>query len=381
MKKEERRAFLIREFEWLHAHPELSYEERETTNRLKNNLRRAGITVLDLPLATGLVARMGNGEPHIVLRADIDALSIEEMTNLPYKSVYPGKMHACGHDFHTVCVLGAALIMNERKTRLKGTVTFVFQPAEEAPGGAKKILATHALDGADLILGLHSSPLFDVGTIGIKSGAVTASVDKFGITFRGKGTHAAHPERGIDPIAMAANFACALQSVRGQNLDPATAGLIGVTHIESGNTWNVIPETAFLEGTARSLTVADRLLIKKRIHELAAGIAAAFGGSANVDWYSGPPATDNDETLAQIAKRVADRLDLSVADAPVSLAGEDFAYYQESIKGLFIIVGTGEGSANHSTTFMVDTGAIDITANYLAELCETMFLNRATSSI
>ena len=149
------------------------------------------------------------------------------------------------------------------------------EPAEEAPGGAKKILATHALDGADLILGLHSSPLLDVGTIGIRSGAVTASVDKFGITFRGRGTHAAHPERGIDPIVMAASFVCAVQSVRGQNLDPAAAGLIGVTRIESGNTWNVIPETAFLEGTARSLTIADRLLIKKRIHELAAGIAAA----------------------------------------------------------------------------------------------------------
>ena len=381
MKKEELQAFLIHEFEWLHAHPELSYEERETTDRLKSNLRRAGIAVLDLPLETGLVARIGSGKPHIVLRADIDALPIEEMTNLPYKSVYPGKMHACGHDFHAVCVLGAALLLKEREACRQGTVTFVFQPAEEAPGGAKKILATHALDGADLILGLHSSPLLGVGTIGIRSGAVTASVDKFGITFRGKGTHAAHPERGIDPIVMAASFACAVQSVRGQNLDPAAAGLIGVTRIESGNTWNVIPETAFLEGTARSLTVADRLLIKKRIHELAEGIASAFGGSADVNWYAGPPATDNEETLAQIAKRVADRLNLSVMDAPVSLAGEDFAYYQESHKGLFLIVGTGKGSANHSTTFIVDIRSIDITANYLAELCETMFRNRATNSI
>ena len=381
MNKEELKNFLIHEFEWLHAHPELSYEELETTDRLKNNLKQAGIDVLYLPLATGLVARIGSGKPHIVLRADIDALPIEEMTNLPYKSVYPGKMHACGHDFHTVCVLGAALILNEIKTRLKGTITFIFQPAEEAPGGAKKILATHALDGANIILGLHSSPLLNVGTIGIKSGAVTASVDKFGITFLGKGTHAAHPERGIDPIMMATNFVCAVHSIRGQNLDPAVAGLISVTHIESGNTWNVIPETAFLEGTTRSLTVADRLLIKKRIHELAAGIATTFGGSANVDWYDGPPATDNDETLAQIAKQVAERLNLSVVDAPVSLAGEDFAYYQECIKGMFIIVGTGEGSANHSTTFMVDTGAIDITANYFAELCETVLRNMETNSI
>lgn len=375
MNKEELQDFLIREFKWLHAHPELSYEERETTDRLKKNLKTAGIPVLDLPLETGLLARIGTGKPHIVLRADIDALPIEERTDLSYKSVYPGKMHACGHDFHTACVLGAALSLNDRKTRINGTITFVFQPAEETPGGAKTILATHALDDADLILGLHSSPLLDVGTIGIKDGAVTASVDKFGITFRGRGTHAAHPERGIDPVVMAAQFACSVHSIRGQNLDPGAAGLISVTHIEGGNTWNIVPETAYLEGTTRSLTITDRLRIKERIHELGTGIASAFGGSADIDWYAGPPATDNDPALTQIARQEATRLNLSIAEPPVSLAGEDFAYYQEKIKGLFLLAGTGKGSSNHSGTFMVDTKAIGITANYLANLCETMLSN------
>ena len=365
-------AYLQNEFQWFHAHPELSYKEFATTARLKENLRQANIEILDLPLETGTVAKIGTGTaPYIALRADIDALPITEETDLPYKSQTDGVMHACGHDFHLSAVLGAALLLKEHERDLCGTVFIVFQPAEEAPGGAKKILATNVLKDVQLILGFHSSPLFDVGVIGISAGAVTASVDQFGITFFGKGTHAAHPERGIDPIIMAAQFITAAHSIRGQNLDPASSNIVSITHIESGNTWNVTPASAWLEGTVRSLSTDNRQKIKERIYALAEGIAAAFSGRAKIDWYDGPPATNNDASWATVAEELASAQNFTVLPAPFSLAGEDFAHYQEQLPGLFLIVGTGKSTSNHSPTFRVNPQGLMPTAKYLATLCQT----------
>ena len=364
--------WLLDEFRWLHAHPELANEEFQTTNRLRENLTRLGITVLDVPLSTGLAARIGTGAPpHIALRADIDALPVAEQTQLPYRSVYTDKMHACGHDFHTTAVLGAIYLLKAQEKNLRGTVTVIFQPAEENAEGAKKILAAGALDAATAIWGLHSSPLLDVGTVGISAGAVTASVDRFGITFQGKSSHVAHPEKGTDPIIMAAQFITAVHSVRGQNVDPANANLIGVTHVKSGNTWNVMPATAWLEGTVRSFSPADREKIKARIYELAAGIAAAYGGQADVEWIVGPPPTANDEELAQIARQIASTENLRVIPAPTSLIGEDFACYQEKMRGMFVIVGTGKSAALHNPHFCVAPGAIIPTVKYLHKLCLT----------
>ncbi len=182
--------FLRKEFYWLHRHPEVSFEEIETTAHLYNLLVENGVRVLDLPLKTGIVAEVGEGTPVMALRADIDALPIAEQTGLPYQSENAGVMHACGHDFHMASVLGATMLLREQKS-LPGTVRLIFQPAEEAPGGAKLIMDTGVLDDVQAIFGLHCSPLLPVGTMGIREGAVTASVDRFLIYFRGKGTHAA----------------------------------------------------------------------------------------------------------------------------------------------------------------------------------------------
>jgi len=361
---------LLNEFYWLHAHPELAFEEFETTKRLRENMLRADIEILDLPLPTGVVARIGNGAPpHIAIRADIDALPITEQTDLPYKSVNVGKMHACGHDFHTVTVLGAAQLLKGQEENLRGTVTIIFQPAEETGGGAEKLLSAGILDGPEIIWGLHSSSRLDVGTVGISKGAVTASVDRFAVTFQGKSSHAAHPEKGIDPIVMAAQFISAVHCVRGQNIDPANANLVAVTHVESGNTWNVMPDTAWLEGTVRSFISSDREKIKRRLDTLAAGIAAAYDGSAKTEWFTGPPATNNDEELAQIARRLAQEEKLTVVPAPTSLAGEDFACYQTKMRGMFILVGTGKSASNHNPHFCVNPAAIIPTAKYLSKLC------------
>lgn len=362
------------EFYWFHRHPELSYEEVETTKRLREDLAAAGIEVLDLPLKTGLVAKVGTGEaPFIALRCDIDGLPIQEESGLAYASEHAGRMHACGHDFHISAVLGSAYLLKAKERELRGTVYLIFQPAEEAPGGARKVMETGVLKDVQAIFGLHTSPLYDVGMLGIRSGAVTASVDKFTVTFHGKGTHAAHPERGIDPIVMAASFVTAAQSIVSRNIDPAHPGLVSITHIESGNTWNVIPESSWLEGTVRCLTAEDRKLIKKRIYELAEGQAASFGGHAELTWYAGPPATDNTPDWTDFAIEVAKEAGLNVVPAPVNLAGEDFAYYQEEIPGVFVLVGTGKSPANHNPKFHVDPAALGPAARYMARLAVEAF--------
>lgn len=362
------------EFYWFHRHPELSYEEVETTKRLREDLAAVGIEVLDLPLKTGLVAKVGTGEaPFIALRCDIDGLPIQEESGLAYASEHAGRMHACGHDFHISAVLGSAYLLKAKERELRGTVYLIFQPAEEAPGGARKVMETGVLKDVQAIFGLHTSPLYDVGMLGIRSGAVTASVDKFTVTFHGKGTHAAHPERGIDPIVMAASFVTAAQSIVSRNIDPAHPGLVSITHIESGNTWNVIPESSWLEGTVRCLTAEDRKLIKKRIYELAEGQAASFGGHAELTWYAGPPATDNTPDWTDFAIEVAKEAELDVVPAPVNLAGEDFAYYQEEIPGVFVLVGTGKSPANHNPKFHVDPAALGPAAIYMARLAVEAF--------
>lgn len=362
------------EFYWFHRHPELSYEEVETTKRLRDDLAAADIEVLDLPLKTGLVAKVGTGEaPFIALRCDIDGLPIQEESGLDYASEHAGRMHACGHDFHISTVLGSSYLLKAQEKDLHGTLYLIFQPAEEAPGGARKVMETGVLEEVQAIFGLHTSPLYDVGTLGIRAGAVTASVDKFTVTFCGKGTHAAHPERGTDPIVMAASFVTAAQSIVSRNIDPAHPSLVSITHIESGNTWNVIPESAWLEGTVRCLTAEDRKRIKQRIYELAEGQAASFGGHAELTWYAGPPATNNTPDWTDFAIQVAEASGLTVEPAPVNLAGEDFAYYQEEIPGAFVLVGTGKSPANHNPKFHVDPAALGPAAKYMARLAKEAF--------
>ncbi len=360
---------ITEEFYWFHEHPELSYEEFETTERIRQNLQAAGIRILDLPLRTGLVAEIGTGRPPVAaLRCDIDALPIPEKTELPYRSKADGKMHACGHDFHTASILGAAYLLKQRESDLKGTVKIIFQPAEEAPGGALKILDTGILSDVQVIFGIHSSPLFPVGTVAIREGTVTAAVDKFSIVFTGKGTHAAHPQNGIDPIVTASAFVNAVQSIVSRNVDPFSADLVSITHFESGNTWNVIPETAFIEGTVRTLTPQDRALIRERLYALAENTAKAYGASAGITWTGGAPATDNDAEWASFASEEAKRKGLDVQISPNSLGGEDFSYYQEKTRGVFIQIGTGISYPNHNPHFQVDPAALFPTASYTSDL-------------
>ena len=361
---------LEEKFKWFHSHPELSFEEYDTTKRIKELLVDIGIEVLDLPLKTGLVAiiRGEKSGPTIALRTDIDALPITEKTSLEYRSLHSNVMHACGHDFHLTSVYGAAIQLYENREELRGNVKIIFQPAEEIFSGALHVMETDVLEDVEVIYGLHANPSLPVGTVAIKEGSVTASVDRFQIVLRGKGTHAAHPDQGIDPIIGTTQLVTALQSVISRNVNPFSTNLISVTHIKAGTTWNVIPEDAFVEGTVWTLDATDRQFIKKRIYELTENIAQAFNLKSEINWIVGPPATKNDGKLAEITIDIAKKSGLEVVKPANSLGGEDFAFYQEKVRGMFILIGTGESYPLHHPEFQVNPAALLTTSNLLARI-------------
>lgn len=363
---------LIEVYRKLHENPELSNEEYKTTQLIKDLLKRADIDIIDLPLDTGLVAQVkGNPNgPVVAIRCDIDALPIKEETSLCYKSKVDGMMHACGHDFHMAVILGAAYLVKKHQGSLIGTVKFIFQPGEESADGAKKILETGVLDDVDAIFGIHNVSDSEVGVMGIKTGAMTAAVDRFEINITGIGSHAAKPEKGIDPIIIASNIVTSLQTIISRNIGPTEKALLSVTHIEGGNTWNVIPESAYLEGTVRTLDENIRQLIAKRMNEMVSGIAQSFGGSAELIWHSGSPATNNTEEWVEFSTKIGKRAGYDVRRISMGLEGEDFAYYQRKIPGAFIIVGTGKSYAHHHPEYKVDEKAILNCSKYFAQLAE-----------
>lgn len=357
-------------FEELHMHPELSYEEYETTERIKRELAAAGIEILQIPLKTGVTAIVRGAKPGKTygLRCDIDALPIEEETDLPYKSKTPGKMHACGHDFHTAAVFGAALLLQERKEELQGTVKILFQPAEESSHGAETVLETGVLSDVTAIFGLHTAVYLPVGTLGIRAGSVMAAVDRFELNITGTGCHGGHPDEGVDTILVAASVIQAFQSIVGRNLNPFHTGVVSVTRINGGNTWNVIPDKVELEGTVRSMEKDDRIFIERRMREIAEHTAAAYGANAELLWYPGPPATVNEKAWSAFAQKVAEESGFEVVPQRNSTGGEDFAFYLEKIPGCFINVGTGVGYPNHHPKFYADEAALTPAAEYLEKL-------------
>ena len=357
-------------FEELHMHPELSYEEYETTERIKRELAAAGIEILQIPLKTGVTAIVRGAKPGKTygLRCDIDALPIAEETDLTYKSKTPGKMHACGHDFHTAAVFGAALLLQERKEELQGNVKILFQPAEESSHGAETVLETGVFSDVTAIFGLHTAAYLPVGTLGIRAGSVMAAVDRFELNITGTGCHGGHPDEGVDTILVAASVIQAFQSIVGRNLNPFHTGVVSVTRINGGNTWNVIPDKVELEGTVRSMEKDDRIFIEKRMREIAEHTAAAYGANAELLWYPGPPATLNEKAWSAFAQKVAEESGFEVVPQRNSTGGEDFAFYLEKIPGCFINVGTGVGYPNHHPKFYADEAALTPAAEYLEKL-------------
>lgn len=361
---------LIELFHWFHSHPELGFEEKETTAQIRRVLAEAGVPTEDGGLATGLVATIRGHRPGktVALRCDIDALPIQEETCLPYASQAAGRMHACGHDFHLVTMLGAALGLYAQREKLPGTVKVIFQPAEEIDAGAERLIAAGLVADADAFIGIHSYPGQGRGWLGVKEGSVMAAVDRFAVTIRGRGAHAAHPHKGIDPIAVQAAVIQAVQTIISRSFDPFAPGVVSITHVESGSTWNVIPETAFLEGTVRTLNPSDRALAEKRFRGLVTGIAASFGAQADIVWTAGSPAVINDAGLCALARRVAQERGFRVGLQEDTLGGEDFSCYLRDKPGIFIRVGTGGAYPAHHPRFTVDPSALEGAADYFTAL-------------
>lgn len=355
----------------LHKEPELSNEEFKTTEKLRKWLAQADIRVLDLPLTTGLIAEIGSGEgPIVAIRADIDALPIEEQTGLPFASEIPGKMHGCGHDFHTAVILGAAFILKAREAELPGTVRVLFQPAEETGHGAESVLASGGLANVSAIFGIHNNPDLPLGGFGTRAGAITAGVDRFAITIRGTGTHAAYPERGVDTIVTAAQIITALQTIASRTISAIEPVILSVTRINGGNTWNVLPEKVELEGTVRTHNEDIRRLIPERITQIIEGVAAAAGAKAELHWHPGPPATINDRKWADFSKETAAQAGYDVYELTPQMGGEDFSLFLQQIPGAFVNIGTGGTYALHHPSFDTNEAALLPAARYFALLAE-----------
>ncbi|MED1105234.1 M20 peptidase aminoacylase family protein [Bacillus paramycoides] len=356
----------------LHEYPELSYEEFETTKTIKNWLEEANITIIDSNLETGIIAEISGNKngPVVALRADIDALPIQEETDLPYTSKIHGKMHACGHDFHTAVMLGAAYLLKEKESSLNGTVRFIFQAAEESGNGACKVVEAGHLKNVQAIFGMHNKPDLPVGTIGIKEGPLMAGVDRFEIEIHGVGTHAAVPDAGVDPIVASSQIVMALQTIVSRNISSSHNVVVSVTNIHSGNTWNVIPEKATLEGTVRTFQAETREKIPALMERIIKGVSDALGVKTEFRFYPGPPAVQNDKVLTALSIQIADQMNLNVISPNPSMAGEDFSFYQQETPGSFVFMGTNGTHEWHHPAFTVDEKALPISAEYFALLSE-----------
>lgn len=357
-------------FCWFHENPELAYEEVRTTEKIREILTAHGIEILPYNLKTGLVAVIRGEKDGAAqaLRCDIDALPIVEETELPYRSKEAGKMHACGHDMHITAGIGCAVLLQENRDRLRGTVRIIFQPAEETSLGALKILETDVMDDVERIWGFHADPTNEAGTVAIQEGYVTAAVDRFVITVKGMGCHGAHPDNGIDPIPVAAAIIQALQSIVSRNVNAFHPSLLSVTRVSAGATWNVIPAEAVMEGTVRTMEREDRVLYEKRLQEIAERTAQAYGAEAEVEWIAGPPAVYNDKEMADLCAKLAEEMGLPVAVEESSLGGDDFAFYEEKIPGCYVKLGTGIGYPIHHPAFKVEPEMLLPAAEFLSGL-------------
>ncbi|CAH1649210.1 Hippurate hydrolase [Hyphomicrobiales bacterium] len=368
----------------LHAHPELLYEVARTASVVADKLRSFGcdevVTGIGRTGVVGIIRGKGAG-PVIGLRADMDALPIEEETNLPYRSTAPGLMHACGHDGHTAMLLGAARYLAETRD-FAGTAVVIFQPAEEGGAGAKAMLDDGLLDrfGIQEVYGMHNMPGMVPGSFAIRSGAMLAAADRFRIVIEGKGSHAAHPHEGVDSVVVASQLVLALQSIVARNVDPLRNAVVSVTTINGGDAFNVLPQRVTLTGTVRTLDPAVRDLCEERLTALARAIPAAFGATAEVEFWRGYPVTMNDPDAARFAADVAEGVSrtgqVDTGIQPI-MGAEDFSYMLEERPGAFIFIGNGDSAGLHHPRYNFNDEIVTTGIAYWASLVETRCATQA----
>jgi amidohydrolase len=364
----------------LHAHPELSYQEYETSAFVQSKLRELGIP-FEVKAETGVIGLLEGRNPGsrvIALRADMDALPIQEENDVPYRSVNDGVMHACGHDVHTTCLLGAAKILHTLRDEWEGTVKLIFQPGEEKnPGGASLLIKENALENPvpSAIFGLHVHPGLPVGRLSFRGGKVMASADELYITVKGKGGHAAAPHLCVDPILIASHLVVALQQVVSRRNDPHNPTVLSITAFNGGTTTNVVPNEVKLKGTFRAMDETWRFKAHELIRSVAKGVVEGMGGELDLLIDVGYPCVYNNEQLNELARQKAMEFagEDKVEETEKRMGAEDFGYYSQLIPGCFYRLGVmnqekGITAGVHTPTFNIDESAIEIGMGMMAWL-------------
>lgn len=363
---------------YLHANPEILYDVENTAAFVEARLRDFGVDEIVTGLGrtglVGIIKGAGGDGRTIGLRADMDALPLDEISGKPWASTIPGRMHACGHDGHTAMLLGAAKYLAETRN-FSGRVAVVFQPAEEGGRGALAMVEDGMMDrfGIDEIYGMHNMPGMPIGTFAIRKGGIMAAPDKFSLKITGRGGHAAEPHNTVDTIVIGAQIVSALQTIAARNANPLRSVVVSVTQFHAGTTHNIIPEEAFISGTVRSLDETVRDLAERRIGELAAGIAAAHGAAVEFDYERACPVTVNHPAETEHAAKAAidivgaDKVDTEVDP---SMAGEDFAFMLQSRPGAYILIGNGQTAGLHNPAYDFSDEALASGISYWVRLAE-----------
>jgi amidohydrolase len=377
----------------IHQYPELAFEEYKTSKLVAQTLKSLGLKVQTGIAKTGVVALLeGKGKNSgdikvVALRADMDALPIQEQTNLPFASKVPGKMHACGHDSHTAMVLGSAMILKELQSELNGIVKFIFQPSEEKnPGGASLMIKDGVLNDpkVDFIFGLHVRPDSDPGTVFIKEGPLMASSDEIYIKIKGKGGHGARPHFTIDPIVIASETVIALQKITSRFFDPIEPRVLTIGSIHAGTATNIIPDEVVISGTLRTMNEEWREKAWEMIERIVKGITSTYGASYELKISKGYPVLINDKKATEFVRQKAIELlgKSKVFEAKPVMGAEDFAYYLQKVPGCFIWLGAGRKNSKydiHSSKFTIDENAMKYGSSLLAYLAYSALSNKIPS--
>ena len=365
----------------LHKHPELGLQEHETAKFITEKLSDLGLEISTGVGQTGVVALLKGGDgPCIGLRADMDALPIQETAGREYSSVNDGVMHACGHDGHVAMLLGAATALSAKRESLNGTVKFIFQPAEEGLGGARYMIEDGVLDNPKLdeIYGIHLWNYQQFGTVGVQPGPVLAAADEFVITVKGRGGHGASPQGTVDAIIVASHLVTAIQTIVSRNSNPLESTALTVGMIQGGYNFNIIADKVVLKGTVRAYTEENRTMINQRLQEISAGVAASFGAEIEVDYLTGYPPTVNSEVESGKVATAAVRIVSDGVQPPyLTMGAEDMSYYLQNVPGCFFFVGSapeGERVPHHCSHFDINEEALLVGSSIWVELVEGLLM-------
>ncbi|KAB1070652.1 M20 aminoacylase family protein [Methylobacterium planeticum] len=363
----------------LHAHPELLYDVERTAGFVADKLRDFGCdevaTGIGRTGVVGLIRGRGHASNRAIgLRADMDALPIQEVRDLPYRSTVPGKMHACGHDGHTAMLLGAAKYLAETRN-FDGTAVMIFQPAEEGGGGGEAMVKDGLMErfGVESVYGLHNIPGMPLGRFAIRPGPIMASTDRFTITIRGRGGHAAIPQLAVDSVLVASHVIVALQTIVARSVDPLQSAVVSVCALEAGEAFNVLPDSVTLRGTMRALSQAVRDAMRTRIDAIVGHVAAGFGASGTIDYSGSYPVTENHPAeaafMADVAAGIVGETQVDRDVAPL-MAAEDFSYMLAHRPGAYIFMGNGDSAGLHHPDYDFNDAAAPYGASLWARLIE-----------